>query len=346
MVFFLVLAAGAYAMIATTHAPEVTLGTPDQELSENDTVTVEGRTYTVAEIEATQSSGGGHGGGGGIERTATFEWTDESASFSEEWTAGETAVENATVVADDGAVTVDFPEPRTRNFTFEEESVNTSTRGDSDDSVRITFENGSTQEFQVEEGAFVAGTSLAASNSTVVVEYHPADVRTWDVLVEDDSTVLLREQPTAETIDRDGRLHVLVDRDGDGTDEAVPIEEYDGIERARFTSDDDLTYRGNETSVAVDNESITLEWTATAVKQVEADHETNVTLNGQRYFAFFPDNDTVQLKRSDDLGEYRASVDASNEYHERENGFWGVVFVSMIAAVLLIVLAYLPRKEV
>lgn len=346
VVFFLVLAAGAYAMIALTEAPEVTVENPDHDLAVGDEVTVDGRTYAVSELTAERASGGGHGGGGGIERSATFEWTNESKVYTESWTANETTLENATVSAEGGSATIEFTDPLTRNFTFAEESVNASSRGSTNDSVSVTFENGTTSEFLVEEGAFVTGTELAANNSTVVASYFPADVRTYTVLAPDNSTLVLRQQPDVETITRDGRLFVLVDRNDDGVDEAVPIEDYEELERVRITTGDDLQYRGNSTDLSIANESVTLRWTHPTVETVDLSDRANVTLNGQRFFAFFPDNNTVYLKSADDLGSYRETVEASREYHERKNGFWGVTLISILASIFLAGLAFLPRKEV
>lgn len=90
--FFLVVAAGSYSVIATAEAPDVTLENPDEELSQGDTVTVDGRTYEVREV-GTEEQGGDddHGGGGGSEAThvAEFAWTNESAVHEETWNDGD-----------------------------------------------------------------------------------------------------------------------------------------------------------------------------------------------------------------------------------------------------------------
>lgn len=75
---FLIAGALSLGLVLTSEAPG--LDTEEgNEFQEGDRFTVAGQTYTVASIEASESSGGGHGGGGG-ETTyeATIEWNNES----------------------------------------------------------------------------------------------------------------------------------------------------------------------------------------------------------------------------------------------------------------------------
>lgn len=84
--FFLVLAAGSYAFIATAQGPSISIDDPDHELENGSELTLGERTYTVTSIEASESGGGGHGGGGGGETLeATVAWNNDSAVFSETW---------------------------------------------------------------------------------------------------------------------------------------------------------------------------------------------------------------------------------------------------------------------
>ncbi len=87
VVLFLVLAAGAYALLSVTSAPAVDVENPDHELEAGDQLTVDGRTYTVQSVSAEETEGDGHGGGGGVEYAATLAWTNESAAYSETWAA-------------------------------------------------------------------------------------------------------------------------------------------------------------------------------------------------------------------------------------------------------------------
>lgn len=87
VLLFLVLAAGAYAMVAATSAPPVTVENPDYDLAAGDELTVQGRTYTVESVSAEEQEGDGHGGGGGVTYAATLAWTNDSARYTAEWDA-------------------------------------------------------------------------------------------------------------------------------------------------------------------------------------------------------------------------------------------------------------------
>ncbi|WP_158058492.1 hypothetical protein [Halorussus halophilus] len=67
-VLFLVVAAGAYALIGAAEEPQIDV--QGQSYAQNDTITEGGRTYTVA------SASDGEG---------TLEWTNESAAYSATW---------------------------------------------------------------------------------------------------------------------------------------------------------------------------------------------------------------------------------------------------------------------
>ena len=80
-VFFLVVGAAAYAYIGvaqSTQQPEFDVdGTT---LQGNESTTIDGTQYTIAELGHASGGGGGHGGGGGEGAlVATLEWTNESA---------------------------------------------------------------------------------------------------------------------------------------------------------------------------------------------------------------------------------------------------------------------------
>lgn len=90
VVLFLVFAAGAYVLVSVTSAPAVTVENPDHELSAGDELTVEGRTYVVERIEATEEEGEDHGGGTDVVYEATLAWTNESGRYVETLEAEDT----------------------------------------------------------------------------------------------------------------------------------------------------------------------------------------------------------------------------------------------------------------
>lgn len=94
--FFVVLAAGSYAFVATAEGPSITIDDPEYELENGSQVDTGERTYTVTSVGTSGGGGGGHGGGGGGgTREATLSWTNESAVFAA------TLEANTTVTVDD-----------------------------------------------------------------------------------------------------------------------------------------------------------------------------------------------------------------------------------------------------
>ncbi|MCG1004564.1 MULTISPECIES: hypothetical protein [Halobacterium] len=77
VVVFILLAAGAYTYIGAAQQPDVTLENPDYTVSANETVTLAGTSYSFTEVS---------------EDSATAEWTNESARYTESWAANDTVV--------------------------------------------------------------------------------------------------------------------------------------------------------------------------------------------------------------------------------------------------------------
>ena len=85
---FLIVGALSLGLVVTSEAP--TLNAADDEVYQaGDEFTVGDRTYTVASVEASESSGGGHGGGGGTTYEATIEWDNESLNDTQSATVGQ-----------------------------------------------------------------------------------------------------------------------------------------------------------------------------------------------------------------------------------------------------------------
>jgi hypothetical protein len=346
---FLMFAAGAFAVLATAEGPTVSIDDPDYEVGQGDIFTVDGRQHTVTSMTAERESGGAHGGGGGgIARSATVVWTNDSARFTEEWT-NDTALENASVTTGAGSATIAFPDPQTATYTapsgvdVETVAVTVGTPN-----VTVNLSTGTTETFSPAADARVVNATLRPDNRTVTVEYYGPDVHNYDLLVPpgaNATTVTLRQQlpPTIETVEVDGVTNLRIDLNGDGRQELVPIDEYDPLERVTVSESDAVDYRGNASTMAVADGTATLTWTAAATEEVTLEHEQNATLSGTQFLAYFPNNDTVLL--TSDYGSYAQQVRTQERFHERENGLWGIVIMSSTAAMLLVGLALLPRKE-
>lgn len=88
VLLFLVLGAGSYGLIATAEEPTVSFDDPDHRLSAGDQLAVDGRQYTVTSVAAEEESDG-HGGTS-VTYSGALQWTDDSATYTEEWASGDT----------------------------------------------------------------------------------------------------------------------------------------------------------------------------------------------------------------------------------------------------------------
>lgn len=79
-VFFLVMGASAYSVIALAESPTVEV--PGDTYSQGDSFTVNGQEFTVTNAALEESEGGGHGGGGGASYTGTLTYTNTSYRFT------------------------------------------------------------------------------------------------------------------------------------------------------------------------------------------------------------------------------------------------------------------------
>jgi len=170
------------------------------------------------------------------------------------------------------------------------------------------------------------------------------DPSTFDLVRTQNRTAILRADPAAdnETVTRNGVEHVVVSRNG--TAELVVADEYfPEPESTRYQEGDQFQYQGNATTVErVTNTTVELAWTAPRTTTVELTNEANVTLAGQQYFVYFPDNSTVVLES--DYSAYQQQVDEIDRFTSHRNGLWGVTVVSGSVTVLLLGIAFLPSR--
>ncbi|MGM0591360.1 MAG: hypothetical protein ACQETI_06985 [Halobacteriota archaeon] len=190
------------------------------------------------------------------------------------------------------------------------------------------------------------------NNSTVTVSDTP-----YTVLIPNESdptTVTLREDLNEsqilqddsnadnETVTRNGQPQVVVQENGETR--LVPADEYFPEPSTRqFEENQQFEYNGNQTTVtAVDPGSVTLTWTAPRTQSVSLSDQSNVTVGGQNYLAFFPDNQTVMLTQ--DYQSYNAQTQDIESFDKHVVGLWGIIIVSGLASFLLLAMAYLPSR--
>ncbi|WP_049967364.1 hypothetical protein [Haloferax prahovense] len=86
VVFFLVIGAGAYSLIATASTPSVSFENPEYSLAQGDEFSIpdSDQAYTVSSITEEEESGG-HGGGTTLVRSGELTYVNDSARFTETW---------------------------------------------------------------------------------------------------------------------------------------------------------------------------------------------------------------------------------------------------------------------
>lgn len=113
----------------------------------------------------------------------------------------------------------------------------------------------------------------------------------------------------------------------------------------QFSTGDQFQYEQENVTATVANitaSEVTLQWTGPKNNTVELSEGANVTLNGQQYVVHFKSENQVQI--SQDIAGYQNALDRQAYFTERQNGLKGIVILSGSAAVLLLGLAYLPRR--
>ncbi|MFQ3295066.1 MAG: hypothetical protein ACI8VE_002148 [Natrialbaceae archaeon] len=147
-----------------------------------------------------------------------------------------------------------------------------------------------------------------------------------------------------------GQQVVDVDVDEDEfVENGVPVGQFiagnESLTNRTIKRDATVPYAGNETQVVeLTTESATLEWTADKTYNVELAHGSNATLGDRQFLAYFPDESTVYLDSAESTQYFDRAADA-NDYSNRMNGFWAVSILSGFATVLLMGLAYMPRRR-
>ena len=153
---------------------------------------------------------------------------------------------------------------------------------------------------------------------------------------------LARDQAVEDqTVNRsDGRRYVVYRESGNTQ---LLTEYLPEPERRTFEEGGQLQYNGTATTIDdVSNESVTLTWTAPRNNTLSLAEGDTQTFGGTEYTAHFPDNSTFALVS--DRAAYEREVATVDTFHERVNGFWGIVIISGLAALFLLSFAYLPSR--
>ncbi|WP_338741001.1 hypothetical protein [Haloplanus salilacus] len=170
------------------------------------------------------------------------------------------------------------------------------------------------------------------------------DPSTFRLQEELNRTAILQEDDTVndETVTVNGTEYV-VREEGDSRTLIPSSEYFPEPSSTEYGEGDTIQYQGNATTVSsVTGDGATLAWTGSKTNTVGVDHNANVTVNGQTYFAHFPDNSTLVLEA--DYGAYERQTQEIDRYENHVNGLWGVSIVSFATAVMLLGMAYMPSR--
>lgn len=344
--FFLVMGAAAYGLLVTTSSPTVAMdGT---SYASGDSITLGERTYTVASVDG---SGGELSWVNDSARlSATLDNGSEVAVTAVSWDGQRdryeaTLEDGQTIPFNDSQYTVGINASAPSLTLTDAENANRSESfavGDSltyrDNETTVT-EIGSSTATVVWGGPYVVDVNNESvsnpTNATLV------EVRDYSTLAEEDPALY------NETSRINGTLYVTLREENRN----VPVEEYFGPrERHLIAENGTLDYNGNETTVAsITNESVELTWTGTQTNTVELEEGENFTAGvagaETQYFPFFPGDSSVKVFETDQrFNEYRAQTDEISDYESRMLGLWGIVDLSILAAIVLLMSAYLPVR--
>lgn len=319
IVLFSVIAAGAYAVVATADTPEATIdeGDADHTLSVDENFTLNDRTYTLTEIGETEE-GGDHGGGHTVV-TGTLQYVNESGALEAEWEDGGEVYleENGT------AYTVAINQPD-ENGEAENDSEGGEDGSDSEDGG---------------DGEDGGNESEDAGNESSEDE---GDAGPTSFTLREDF-----DEDEHETVEREDGIYVVVEENG--TERLVHIDEYDEIESRTYETGDDVEFYYNDSESQVEAtvaeitaETVTVEWRGETTTEYELRQGQTVTLEDQELVAYFPNTEEVHL--SSDVESFEQQEQDAEAFQERLTGLWWVITMSVITVILLAALAFMPVR--
>ncbi len=184
---------------------------------------------------------------------------------------------------------------------------------------------------------------IAHENSTYRVEIPPESQPGSFALQE------LFPDHDANTTEVDGETYVVIEED-DGM-RLVPEEEYlrdrfGPRERLELEAGDTIYWDGENATVTIEEitqQNVAVSWVGPMSRSASFTEGVPNTLAGEEYVANLVGTDYIQL--TTDMEAYEDHADRLDTYDERHSGFWGLSVISVIAAVLVGGLSFLPRRR-
>ena len=306
VVLFVVIAAGAYGVIATAESPELTIDEADADftLTEGDEFEVDGQVFNVSQLA------GGEG---------TVEQVDEDATLEVEWEDGDLVS-----VEEDVEYVLEINQPDADDDEAEDEN------GD-----EAEEENGDDAEADDEDGNDENGDEAEADDGDD--EDGPESFTLREDYDEDEYETVERDDGIYVVVtDNDSDELVHID-DFDGIDSQV-YELGDSIEF--YDTDGEEMVEGEVANI--DTEFVVVEYTGIQVTEFDLVNTNTVTLNGEEFGVYFSSDDEVYLTSNLEL--FNAQLDEIEEFGERVHGLWWVVSLSALTGFLIAGLAFMPVR--
>ncbi|USZ70926.1 hypothetical protein [Natronosalvus halobius] len=273
-VLFMVVAAGAYAVIATAESPQVTIdeADADHQLEQGNEITVEDRTYNVSEVD-------------GAAGTGTLEHINDSVPTDVAWSGASAANGDAW---DDGD-TVQFEEEGTEYSVY----IYAPPEGGDGEDGNESDSNGEDGNESDEE---------AQPETFLLIEaVESEDGEGYTFLERPDGVYVIVEEDGQEVV-----RHVTEVDDIDTREYAV------GDEVTFYNSDLEEQVDGEVTSLATDE--VTVEYTGEEVTEVSLAHNEEVMIEQTPYGVHFPSEDVVYLTEDvESFQAQHQAVDDHNE---------------------------------
>ncbi|MFB6201787.1 MAG: hypothetical protein ABEI98_07235 [Halorhabdus sp.] len=343
VVLFAIVGAGAYGLIVTTSAPQVSVDAPTYQAG--DTLTFGDRTYTfesASKLTWTNESG---------ELTAQLDNASTVPAADVVW-EGQQARRTATIqagdtIAFDGGqyeVSINASAPSVTLTNVDNASINsTFAPGDT-----LTYRGNDATVASISSNAVTlvwGGPYMVVIPNATAME-NVSQPPNFTLVEQRNLTALATEDPALynETVVIDGVRHVTYRANNTN----VPVTEYFGtVERETFQRGDTLRYQGNETTVeSITTKAVTLAWTGPTTDTIRLTSGSTFTQAGTEYLALAESDSKIQVftTNSEYYQEYTADKERIDSYNTRMLGLWGIVDISIVAVIILLGTALMPVR--
>ncbi|WP_114578009.1 hypothetical protein [Saliphagus sp. LR7] len=320
-VLFVVVAAGAYGVIATASSPSVTADDVEADYTleeEGQDLEVDGQTFNVS----TLSEGSG-----------TVEYVNESAILEVEWSNGDT------VLTEEGGQEYEVMISPSGGDGAGNASAGNESGGNASAGNETAGGAGNESAGGNESGGNESAGNESGGNASAGGESGP---QAFSLIGEYDED----EYQIEEFSEEDDRPYVITGEGGERT--AVPLEEFEEIDSERYEVNDSISFYEEESGqvvegqvTSVSEEGVTVEYEGEEVTENELAHADTVSLNGQEFAVYFDGETAILSSNVEGLESQQTAVD---EFNQRISGLWWVVILSILAMIVTAGLAFMPVR--